>query len=538
MLAGSAATVAPQLLLVNAKVFTADAAQPAAQAVAVEDGLILAVGSNAQIRSLAGPATRTIDAGGRLLVPGLTEAHVHLAQELPAPPLAMPNLPFPGPTGDQALAAVKTAIDAAQNADGWINAYIGPLVARDPRNWRKALDAVAPTRPVFLRGFWGHTSIVNSEGLRRLGIADDVADPLGGWWGRDEAGRLDSRAYEAAETIGPRIRPATPERLAQAYSEAATRYARWGVTTIHLMNSDKSLDATLAGLALAKTGLKWTVYNWGVWQTPADNIALAWTVIDAAKSRTPDKVRIEGPKWVLDGSPIEQYSRQRDAYVGGAGWRGRSNFTDAQLRQMLQLALDHPTQPALHVVGDAETDRLLKLMTELAPAAMWRAKRVRIEHGDGLRADTLAQAARLGIVVVQNPTHLALPMMPGGLKMLDHPALLASLPAAGIALAFGSDGGRNEHNPFLNLMLAAGYAEPGETLSREAALRAYTAGGAFAERQERRRGRIQPGLAADLALQSQDVLTVPAPQLPATVSLLTLVDGLIVFEDAALAPAK
>ncbi len=532
LLVASGAVAAPQLLVVNAKVFTADRALPYAEAVAIEDGRILAVGSNEQIRALGGPKSRTIDAGGRLVTPGLVEAHVHLGVELPTPPLAMPNLPIPGPTAEQALAAVA---EAAKTRTEWITGYVGPLVARDRRNWRKALDDVAPNSPVFLKGWWGHTSIVNSEGLRRLGITESITDPLGGWWGRDENGRLDGRAYEAAETITPRIRPPTPERLAAAFGEAQQRYARWGVTSIHLMNNDKSLEVTLAGLVLAKPAQKWTVYSWGAWETPPERIAGAWTVIDAAAKQAPAKVRVEGPKWMLDGTPIEQNSLQRESYGNRPGWHGRSNFTDRQLKEILLLALARPTHLALHVVGDAETDRLLKIMEELAPASAWQAKRIRIEHGDGIRQNTTEQAARLGVVVIQNPTHLGLPPVAGE-KILDRSMPLKSLVAAGIPLAFGSDGGPKEQNPFLNLMLATLYsAEPGEALTREAALTAYTAGGAFAEGQEQRKGRIALGLAADLAVLSQDILTVPVQQLPATTSLLTLVDGEVIFEDAALA---
>jgi predicted amidohydrolase YtcJ len=109
LLVSSAALAAPQLVLVNAKVFTADPALPYAQAVAIEDGRILAVGGNDQVRALAGANTRIIDAGGRLVTPGLIEAHVHLGVALPTPPLAMPGLPFPGPTAEQALAAVEQA---------------------------------------------------------------------------------------------------------------------------------------------------------------------------------------------------------------------------------------------------------------------------------------------------------------------------------------------------------------------------------------------------------------------------------------------
>jgi predicted amidohydrolase YtcJ len=534
LLVTSGAIAAPQLVLVDAKVFTADPALPYAQAVAIEDGRILAVGSNEQVRALIGPNTRIIDVGGRLVTPGLVEAHVHLGNELPTPPLAMLNLPFPGPTGEQALAAVE---QAAKTRTDWIYAYVGPLVARDQRNWRKALDLVAPNTPVFLRGFWGHTSIVNSEGLRRLGITENITDPLGGWWGRDENGRLDGRAYEAAETITPRIRPLTPQYLATAFGAAQQRYARWGVTSIHLMNNDKSLEVTLAGLAAAKPAQKWTVYSWGAWETPIERIPDAWAMIDAAAKQALAKVRVEGPKWMLDGTPIEQNSLQRNAYSNRPGWRGRSNFTDAQLREILKLALDRPTQLALHVVGDAETDRLLKMMQELAPISVWRAKRVRLEHGDGIQPDNTEKVAQLGLVVIQNPTHLSVPI--AGESLASEHMLLKSFIAAGIPLALGSDGGPREQNPFLNLMLATlNTAEPAEALTREAALMAYTAGGAYAEGQEQSKGRIAPGFAADIAVLSQDVLTIPAPQLPATTSLLTLVEGEVIFEEAVFSSAK
>jgi predicted amidohydrolase YtcJ len=282
---------------------------------------------------------------------------------------------------------------------------------------------------------------------------------------------------------------------------------------------------------------KWTVYSWGAWQTPAERIPDAWAVIDAGAKQSPAKVRVEGPKWMLDGTPIEQNSLQRKAYGTRPDWHGRSNFTDAQLRQILKLALERPSQLALHVVGDAETDRMLKMMEELAPASAWRAKRVRIEHGDGIQPDTAAKVAQFGFVVIQNPTHLSVPI-PGESLATEH-MLLKTFLAAGIPLALGSDGGPREQNPFLNLMLATLHpAEPTEALSREAALMAYTAGGAYAEGQEQRKGRIAPGLAADLAVLSQDVLTIPPPQLPATTSLLTLVDGEVIFEDPALASTK
>ena len=119
--------------------------------------------------------------------------------------------------------------------------------------------------------------------------------------------------------------------------------------------------------------------------------------------------------------------------------------------------------------------------------------------------------------------------------MLDHEIVLKGFVNAGIPLALGSDGGVKEQNPFLNLMLAVLVpSDPSEAITREQALTAYTSGGAFAEGQEKRRGRLAPGFAADLAVLSEDVLTVPTQQLPATTSLLTMVDGEVVFEDVML----
>jgi predicted amidohydrolase YtcJ len=292
------------------------------------------------------------------------------------------------------------------------------------------------------------------------------------------------------------------------------------------MNNDKSLEVTLAGLAIAKPLQKWTVYSWGTWET--QRIPEAWAAIDRVAKQTLSKVRVEGPKWMVDGTPIEQNSLQRVAYVDRPGWHGRSNFTDEQLREILQLALARPTQLALHVVGDAETDRVLKMMEQLAPVATWRA------NGDGIGRDVFEKAAQLGLVVIQNPTHLAIPPI-AGKKVLDHEIVLKSFVNAGIPLALGSDGGVAEQNPFLNLMLAVLVpSDPSEALTREQALTAYTAGGAHAEGQDQRKGRLAPGFTADLAVLSQDVLTVSTSRLPATTSLLTMVDGEVTVEDARL----
>ncbi|MDP9087548.1 MAG: amidohydrolase family protein [Pseudomonadota bacterium] len=198
---------------------------------------------------------------------------------------------------------------------------------------------------------------------------------------------------------------------------------------------------------------------------------------------------------------------------------------------------------ALHTVGDGTAEMVLHVMEKLASASRWREVRVRMEHGDGVYGDRIARTANLGIVIVQNPLHLGKFVVEGGqtYQVVRWGARsaqfqqLKSLLAAGVRLGFGSDSSNAgpDANPFLNIMIASSDPlRPGEAITRKEALIAYTAGSAYAERQEEIKGKIKPGLMADWAVLSQDILTVPLDALPATTSLLTVVGGAVVYADA------
>jgi predicted amidohydrolase YtcJ len=528
----------PALILVNARVFTADIEHPYAEAIAIEDGRFAAVGTNAQVRRLAGPATRIIDVGGRLVTPGLIEAHAHFDMPPPGRLITPPHVPYPGPGANETLASVAKA---AQAGPGWISG-VTDAVFNDSRNWRHALDAVAPNNPVMLTGWSSHAMLLNSRALEALGIADGIADPIGGHWGRDASSRLNGQADEAAETMAMRrAMAADPDRSLEAKTlrQGAAAYARWGVTTVHHMADELPLASVRAALDRAHLPIKWTVYAWGL---PQAAIADAWREVDADGGVWPPRTRLGGSKWVLDGSPLERGAFLLEDYADRPGWRGRSNYSEAQLREILSGALTSRHQVALHTVGDAEAEMLLHIMGDLAPASRWRSLRVRIEHGEGIFGERLTRVAALGIVIDQQPIHLAGLKVEGGQLLqdarwgarADHFAPLRSLLAAGIPLAFSSDSNDVDEtaNPFLNIMIAVSYPRrPDEALTREQALMAYTAGGAYAEREETRKGRIMRGMAADLAVLSQDILAAPLDALPATTSLLTVVDGAIIAAD-------
>ncbi len=193
-------------------------------------------------------------------------------------------------------------------------------------------------------------------------------------------------------------------------------------------------------------------------------------------------------------------------------------------------------QLIFHTFGDRAIDKALGELDHAAPDLIWRLLRPRIEHGDMLLPEHLAKARRLGVIVVQNPTHLTLELeTPLGPARAAEAQPLRSLLDAGLDLAFGSDS--PQPNPFVDLFFAVTHpSRPEEALTMEQAVTAYTRGSATAEFQEWQKGSIKPGYLADLAVLSQDIFTIPPPAVPGTVSLLTLVGGETVWDAGVLAP--
>jgi predicted amidohydrolase YtcJ len=190
----------------------------------------------------------------------------------------------------------------------------------------------------------------------------------------------------------------------------------------------------------------------------------------------------------------------------------------------------------LHAIGDSTIALVLAFMESLAPDSSWRRLRPRLEHAEWLTPDLRARARRLGVIVVQNPTHFTdgpeLMHSRFGVERSPYYQPLRSLMENGIPLAIGSDG---PFNPFLNIFFAITHPDnPPEALTREAAVIAYSRGSAYAEHAEREKGILAPGMLADLAVLSQDIFTVPANLLPETHSLLTLVGGRTAYDAGAL----
>ena len=159
LLAGSALAGPPaDIVLHHGKIFTADAGRPWAQAVAIRGSRIIAVGNNGPVQALAGPGTRSIDLGGRVVVPGFNDSHSHLGVGLPRLTLPPVNIPGPGPTLQEAVDQVSQAVAVAQPGE-WILVFVGEAVILDPAATRQVLDPVSPNNPVILLTWSSHSAV-------------------------------------------------------------------------------------------------------------------------------------------------------------------------------------------------------------------------------------------------------------------------------------------------------------------------------------------------------------------------------------------
>jgi predicted amidohydrolase YtcJ len=509
------------LLLLGGRVFTADPERPWAEAIAIRGDRITAVGTSSDLRAMAAPGTRVIDVEGRLVVPGVNDAHAHLAPRPPGVELAELS---DDPTWEEVLASVRRAA-GSQSADLWIYGTIGGAVLDDPRVDRAAIDAIAPERPVLLTCWSGHGVIANSVALQRLGIGEEEPDPPGGFYVRRPGTRvLTGLAHEYAGFAILRGAPIERESIVAAVAALDEEARGLGITTLQMMAmGDWARDPTTI-LVAAGARVRWRFIDFPT-VAPGD-----WSP-DPSRPRTEGLIAHSGTKWVLDGTPVERLMAVHEAFADRPGSVGALNFAEASLRTGMVRALSADEPLLLHAVGDAAIDAVFDAMDATGGAAAWRAQRLRLEHGDLLTRERFERARSLGVVLVQNPSHFTIVEILRARLGPDRAAgvqPVASTLAAGIPLALGSDG---PLSPWLNIAFAIAHpANPREALTREAALLAYTRGSAWAEFEESSKGMLRAGMLADLAVLSQDVLTVPADSLPGTTSVVTIVAGQIVHD--------
>jgi len=513
-------------------------------AIAVADGRVLSVGSDTEVRALAGPRTRVVELRGGLVVPGFNDAHVHflsggfglLSVDLRD---ARDEAEFARRIGDHAktLPPGDWILNGNWDHERWPSQALPT---------RKLIDAVTPAHPVFVNRLDGHMALANSLALRLAHITRDTPDPDGGVIVRDAAGEPTGILKDNAQDLVTSVIPEPGREMNLRAARAALREAaRLGVTTIQ---DNSAVDALPTYQELRERGeLTARLY---VWRGIEALGALKQTGLRTGLGD--DWIRLGALKILADGSMGAGTAAFFEAYADETGSRGLLIYPPEDLAAMILEADGAGFQLAVHAIGDRANSLVLDAFEKAARANGPRDRRFRIEHAQVVRRADVARFKALGVIASIQPSHCIDDMRwaekrIGALRSRDA-YKFRSFTAAGIPVAFGTDWFVEPLDPRIGLYAAVtrefpeggpqGGWFPEERIGLEEALDLYTRGSAYAEFAEARKGTLEPGKLADLVVFGADLFAVAPAALLTTPVEMTVVGGRIVFQRGAQAGAR
>ncbi|GAA5165136.1 amidohydrolase [Pseudonocardia eucalypti] len=537
------------LVITSARVLTMTEAVPAASAVAVRGERIVAVGTDEDVAGHIGRSTRVVDAGGRSVIPGINDAHIHLAAHaLLQPPF---TLDIRGVTG---LAGLGARLRQADPAGGWLVAAtwregnIAELADGSLPPHRSQLDEFTGSRPAVLHHASLHGVWANTAALERAGIGRNTPDPAGGVIVRDAHGDPTGLLYDAAMSRVLDHLPQPPEatRL-DAIEQAMAGLNRLGVTSV----TDPAVAPELLrdytrlrrqGRMTVRTNL---LLHWG-WPEPCSlsGMQAALWYSGASTGLGDQWLRVGGAKLFADGAPSHGtawlYEPYPDGSHGGLTVVGADDQARlAELAATVELAHRMGLDLQIHVTGDRTADAAIDAL--LAAQRAWPRPDARhaLIHGALLTEEAMARLAGSGISVVTNSLLKAtaaggmIPMIGPDRWARTFPA--GSMLAAGVRVADGSDAPctvpdwRRGLATFVGAVPAARVAER-ERVTPLQALRMWTSAPAYLESAELDKGAVAPGYLADLVVLGGDLLDTPDDELADMPVELTLAGGRTVFD--------
>jgi len=531
---------AADLIIVNGNIQTMDANQPSAQAVAIIGNRIIAVGSNDEIKKLAGPNTKVIDAKGQLALPGFNDAHVHFMSggfQLSSVDLRDANTP-------QEFARRIRDFAAKLPEGRWITG--GDW---DHERWpdtklptKQLIDHYTPRTPVFVNRLDGHMALANSLALKLAGVTSATKDPDGGVIVRDpKTGEPTGILKDAAQSFVWKVIPAPSFEEKLAAARAATNHAAsLGVTSVQDMSA--GVDVGVYQTLFDRGELKTRIY--AVWPLPGWD-GLARTGVRAHFGSA--MLRTGGLKGFADGSLGSTTALFFQPYLDAPNTSGIPSdemFPDGAMLDRVRGADRAGLQVLIHAIGDRANDKILSIYEQVEKEDGERDRRFRIEHAQHLRAQDIPRFARDKVIASMQPYHA---IDDGrwaekriGPERARTTYAFRSLLDSGAMLAFGTDWTVAPLDPMLTIYAAVtrrtldgkhpqGWV-PEQKISAAEALHAYTVGSAFAEFQEKEKGTITPGKLADLVILSQDALKIDPNEIEKVRVVMTIMDGRVVYE--------
>jgi predicted amidohydrolase YtcJ len=528
-------------VIINADVRTmADPPHPPrATAVAIRGNRISHVGESSEVRARAEKNAKVIDASGHLLLPGFNDAHVHFLDG--GHGLANVNLrdarspeEFTWRIADyaQTLPPGKWITGGEWDHEQWPGA---------PLPTRQMIDVATPRNPVFVSRTDGHMALANSLALNAARITRQTQSVPGGFIVRDGDGEPTGLLKDAAMNAVWRAMPAPSAGGKRAAARRATEFAtKLGVTSVHdvLAGDDVEIYRAIAAAGELKTRI-YGLYPIARWE----EVALQPERLQNATGL----VRIGGVKGFSDGSLgsatawfFDPYSDEPD----NRGLPGELMFPEGAMLERVLGADEAGLQVAIHAIGDRANFEVLELFQAAANRNGPRDRRFRIEHAQHLRPRDIARFCQQNVIASVQPFHAVDDGRWCGRRLgperLAGTYAFRSLFDTGAALALGTDWPVAPLDPMLTICAAVTRAtldgkNPGGWLPKEKitvheAVRAYTAGSAYAEFAEHDKGAIASGKLADMVLLTQNIFDIPPSEIPKARPFLTIMDGEIVFE--------
>jgi len=530
---------AADIIITNANVWTVDRNHPKAEAVAILNQRIVAVGTSVEMDAWRGPQTRIIDAGGKLLLPGFNDAHVHFVSggfQLDQVQLTDAK------THEEFVRRIAAQAKKLKKGE-WI---LGG--EWDEQNWtppelptHEWIDSVTPDNPVFIERHDGHESLANALAMKLANVTAETKAPPGGEIVRDAQGNLTGIFKDAAQPIIGKVIPEpTPAARVRAAKHALEHAASLGVTSVQDMVPTYG-DIEAYSVLAERGELTARIYV-----APSETRWRDQARIGVRHAFGSDFLRVGAVKGFADGSLGSTTAYFFQPYVDAPNTRGL--LSDEMqpisgMRERLTGADKAGLQLCIHAIGDQAISTVLDIFQDVQKANGARDRRWRIEHAQHMAPKDFQRFANLRVIASMQPYHAIddgqwADRRIGPMRAKTTYAFRSFLDS-GVRLAFGTDWTVAPLNPMLGLYAAVTRATldgkhpngwvPEQKIKIEEAIEAYTMGSAYAEFQEKDKGSITPGKLADLVLVSDDLLKIDPKAIRDAKVEMTMVDGKIVY---------
>lgn len=547
----SAAAVDPASLVVrNGRIVTVDDDKPEVEAVAVRGGTIVALGTNEEIAPYVGPSTEVIDLGGQFAMPGFIEGHGHF---MALGQLKMNLDLLDVQTWDEIVSMVAAAAKQARPGD-WIIGH-----GWHQEKWTKrpepnvegfplhdALSTVSPNNPVMLTHASGHASFVNARAMQLAGITATTPNPAGGEILKDQRGRPIGILRETASGLAARalddwhVRKTPEERLKDArrqFDAAAAEALSKGITSFQDAGSDFE---TIGLFKIVAAEGDMPIRLWVMARDTNENLRAK---LPGAKvvGMADHRLTIAAIKVQIDGALGSRGAWLLEPYADLPGSTGLNTTPIPQIEDLARIALDNDVQLCVHAIGERANREVLNLYeTTFKTRPELKDLRWRVEHAQHLSAADIPRFGQLGVIASMQGIHATsdapyVAQRLGTTRAEEGAYVWRKLMNSGAVISNGTDTPVERIDPIANYHATVtrkvkdgSTFYPGQRMTREEALKAYTWNAAYAAKEEAIKGSLAVGKLADITVLSKDILKVPDDEIPSTRVVYTILGGKVV----------